>query len=160
MAPIEARRLESLAEGAVDPIVEIGTYHGLSTVVMARKTDEIIFTVDPHDMYDSWPAFCQTLAEHDLRNVVPLRRTSKQARRLLNLPLGGVYIDGDHSAQAVRDDLRLWVPLLTPGGFLALHDYESHAEGVKRALEEFLAEGRVEFEDIQVEGSLWSGYRA
>ncbi len=34
-----------------------------------------------------------------------------------------VYLDADHSASAVQDDIRAWFPKIRPGGVLAGHDY-------------------------------------
>ena len=52
-----------------------------------------------------------------------------------------VYIDANHSYQAVRDDIAVWYPRITPGGALCGHDYyqEKHWPGVKRAVDEFIA---------------------
>jgi Methyltransferase domain len=52
-----------------------------------------------------------------------------------------ILIDGNHALRAVTEDLR-WTRLLTPKGFVCLHDYEKqrHAviPGVKYALDAFL----------------------
>ena len=47
-----------------------------------------------------------------------------------------VYLDGDHSEAAVAGDIRLWRPLVKPGGILAGHDY-GHPDfpGVKQAVD-------------------------
>ena len=52
-----------------------------------------------------------------------------------------VYIDADHSYKAVRDDIAVWYPRVTPGGALCGHDYypEKPWPGVKRAVDEFIA---------------------
>lgn len=54
-----------------------------------------------------------------------------------------IYIDGDHSRQAVFDDLRAWHKKVRAGGLLVLDDYhwrdESGQRSVKAAIEDFLA---------------------
>lgn len=56
-----------------------------------------------------------------------------------------VFIDGDHTYEAVCDDLRAWTPKLKPGGLLCGHDYGIPREiidnelGVKRAVDEWAA---------------------
>ena len=50
-----------------------------------------------------------------------------------------VFIDGDHSFEAVRDDLDAWWPTLRPGGTLAGHDYAIYSPGVVRAVLKFAA---------------------
>ncbi len=37
-------------------------------------------------------------------------------------PLGLVFIDGDHSYEAVKQDVSLWLPLIQSRGYLILHD--------------------------------------
>lgn len=53
-----------------------------------------------------------------------------------------VYIDANHSYDAVKDDLELWYPKIKPGGFLVGDDYVSPfirpAFGVVLAVNEFM----------------------
>ena len=67
----------------------------------------------------------------------------RAAESLAGTTFDWVYIDGDHSYEAVRDDLKNWAPRLKPGGVLAGDDYtwrdESGTYPVKRAVEEFVA---------------------
>ena len=60
-----------------------------------------------------------------------------------------VYIDANHSYDAVRQDLRDWYPKLKPGGIIAGDDYtinplerinSSSVFGVKKAVDEFVLE--------------------
>ena len=63
-----------------------------------------------------------------------------------------IFIDADHSYEAVLADLRAWWPKLKPGGLFCGHDVNEH--GVVKALREFSAEiGR----EVVVEaGTIWS----
>ena len=45
--------------------------------------------------------------------------------------LAGVFIDADHTYEAVRGDLTAWWPLVRPGGFLAGHDYGEYRQDIK-----------------------------
>ena len=47
-----------------------------------------------------------------------------------------VFIDADHSSDAVRQDIELWRPKLKRGGLLCGHDY--HMEPVKQVVDEML----------------------
>jgi hypothetical protein len=60
--------------------------------------------------------------------------------------LDWVYVDGDHSYEGARDDLRTYAAKVRPGGLLAGDDYRDVAgrDGVKRAVDEFLQEKRGE----------------
>lgn len=52
-----------------------------------------------------------------------------------------IYVDGDHSHDAVLSDLRLYWPKLKVGGVLAGDDYENvHGWGVISAVDQFAAE--------------------
>jgi hypothetical protein len=55
-----------------------------------------------------------------------------------------VYIDGNHSYEAVRQDLELYWGKLKPGGYIVCDDYH-HAgfwdDGVTRAVDEFVGNG-------------------
>jgi len=55
-----------------------------------------------------------------------------------------IYIDGNHSYGAVRQDLELYWGKLKPGGYIVCDDYH-HAgfwdDGVTRAVDEFVANG-------------------
>lgn len=48
-----------------------------------------------------------------------------------------VFIDADHSYDAVREDISLWAPKVRPGGWLGGHDYHPRKfPGVVRAVDE------------------------
>ena len=53
-----------------------------------------------------------------------------------------VYIDGDHSYDAVTQDILAWLPKITPGGQLACDDYfwrdEAGRLSVKDAVDDFM----------------------
>lgn len=53
-----------------------------------------------------------------------------------------IYVDGNHSYEAVREDLVLFFPKVKPGGLITGDDYR---KGVKRAVDELAAAGRVRF---------------
>jgi hypothetical protein len=55
-----------------------------------------------------------------------------------------IYIDGDHSYRAVKDDLEAWFAKVKPSGVVVADDYdwkdETGALSVKRAIDEFIRE--------------------
>jgi hypothetical protein len=51
-----------------------------------------------------------------------LRMTSEEGSKTLPNDLDFVYLDGDHSAEAVLNDIRLWYPKVKVGGLLGGHD--------------------------------------
>ena len=58
-----------------------------------------------------------------------------------------VYVDGDHSFQAAKDDLKAWFPKVKPRGLLVVDDYnwkdEAGKFSVRRAVQEFVREFRL-----------------
>ncbi len=69
--------------------------------------------------------------------------STSAAARFADATLDWVYIDADHSYQAVLADLKMWAPKIKPGGMLAGDDYAWHDEkgtlSVKRAVHDFTA---------------------
>jgi hypothetical protein len=62
-------------------------------------------------------------------HVVPLPLDSLNAAQLLkehNLPIDLVHLDGGHDYASVSADLRVWWPLLRPGGILIGDDYNTN----------------------------------
>ena len=78
--------------------------------------------------------------------VVPLPLDSANAFHVLQrngIKLDFVHIDGAHDYESVIADLRRWWSLLRNGGILVADDYFIDGKtwpGVKRAVDEFLAE--------------------
>ena len=50
-----------------------------------------------------------------------------------------LHIDGNHAYDKVKQDVELWTPLVVPGGWIVIDDYDwRHGDGPKRAGDEFL----------------------
>ena len=63
-----------------------------------------------------------------------------------------VFIDGDHSYEAVKADILCWKPLVREGGLLTGHDYSSKYKGVVKAVDEMLGKDNIEI----LSGIIWS----
>lgn len=146
----------ALAAAALGPVVEIGSYCGKSTVylgVACQQRDQLLYAIDHHrgseehqpgeeyhdeELYagqfqcmDSFPLFRQTLRRASLeQTVVPVVAPSVLAARHWCTPLGMVFIDGGHSAEAALMDYRCWAGHIVKGGLLAIHDvFPNPADG-------------------------------
>lgn len=42
-----------------------------------------------------------------------------------------IFIDGDHTYEGCAGDILAWLPLLKPGGYLAIHDYDKLAHHIQ-----------------------------
>jgi hypothetical protein len=165
-------------DGAV--FVEVGAYLGRSSLYLASRIRASgkkirVYAVDLWDgwLYDdfsessdveygkeNWPELQDTFW-HFIRNVrqagvedliYPLKMPSEQAASLFeDGTLDFVFLDADHSYEAVRRDLEAWFPKVKRRGILGGHDY-LHADfpGVRRAADEFFMEQEL---PLQVHGS-------
>lgn len=132
--------------GAV--IVEIGSYRGRSAITLAlgaaSRNNNIVYAVDPHiafrgvfgaefgpddqaQMYRNLSTF---LVGH--RVCVVSLPSVNAARAWTEANIGLLWIDGDHTEEAVRNDLVAWYPYVLSGGVVAFHD--NHGEGVKSVI--------------------------
>ncbi len=151
---------------------EIGTY-------MGAFAEHIIETVKPQKLYliDPWTAaksarhagswyetvdqdymdhvyamVSKRFADASLSNRVTILRdySSMALSTLQDGELDWVYIDGDHSYEAVREDLALSFQKVRSGGFISGDDHEVvdkwWKDGVVRAVREFVETHPVEFE--------------
>ncbi len=130
------------------PLLEVGTYCGRSTVLLAdaaRRAGVTALTVDHHrgseeqqpgweyhdpetvdpelGVMDTLPAFRRTLHRADLEeHVVALVGRSPQVAAVWNSPLGLVFIDGGHTDEHANADYEGWAPHVADGGLLVIHD--------------------------------------
>lgn len=124
---------------------EVGVQHGAFSYYLLRHS-----TLNVLHSIDSWAGkWCKLredaaslLKEFGDRSAIHVQ-TSRQAAEEFSrqkTAFDFVYIDADHRYKAVRDDLRLWWPLLNRGGLFAGHDYCDAGAGVVQAVDEFVAE--------------------
>ena len=161
MSPDQARRLYDAAAGthAGQQIVEIGSFRGRSTIVLAwaAPTGVQVIAIDPHAGNDRGP---QELAgfeaeaadDHEvfrtnLRNagvsarVTHLRCFSDEAHDCVHGTIEVLYVDGAHRYGPARIDIRDWGRRVTPGGTMLIHDSFSSV-GVTLAIMRELVLGR------------------
>lgn len=121
------------ASGAV--VVDVGTYQGHSSAHVHKYCPQVarIFAVDlrrPDPARDRL---------RDLERVTFLHGESTRcAQGFADESIDLVFIDADHSEQAVAADLAAWTPKVKRGGVIAGHDYASRRHpGVQRAVDRF-----------------------
>ena len=160
--PEEARALYELCKEVIPigGVIEIGVNRGLSTCFEAAGGNRV-FAFDPYDpekwqATKEWPQHPEDEKAYDfagrqwhalgLHNIVLQRKASPAALGYLQsdaVPLGLVFIDGEHTYNACKADLEAWSPLIAPGGYLCLHDYvnidDAHSDGVPQAAAEALS---------------------
>lgn len=148
-------------------IIEIGSWKGRSTKALAGATSGVVYAID-HWMGQStnnvhggrgatnveldvkgseavYAEFCSNLkSEIASSKVVVIRASSMDAVQIFkslseDKKADMVFIDADHDYDRVKDDIKSYQPLLSPGALLCGHDYGNLAwPGVKQAVQELL----------------------
>ncbi|MFE2522673.1 class I SAM-dependent methyltransferase [Streptomyces sp. NPDC059382] len=164
------------------PLLEVGTYCGRSTILLAdaaREAGVSAITVDHHrgseeqqpgweyhdptvvdpeiGLMDTLPTFRRTLHRAGLEDhVIAIVGRSPQVAAAWGGPLGLVFIDGGHTDEHASGDYEGWAPHLAVGGTLVIHDvFPDPADGGQapyRIYLRALASGA--FEEISVTDSL------
>ncbi|MEV0317839.1 class I SAM-dependent methyltransferase [Streptomyces sp. NPDC050658] len=130
------------------PLLEVGTYCGRSTILLAdaaRRAGVTAITVDHHrgseeqqpgweyhdpetvdpevGRMDTLPAFRRTLHHAGLEeHVIAIVGRSPQVAKAWAGPLGLVFIDGGHTDEHATADYEGWAPHVAEGGLLLIHD--------------------------------------
>jgi predicted O-methyltransferase YrrM len=154
----EARFL-GLAAACTPPdgtIVEIGSFKGKSTTMLARLAHDFslppIIAIDPHNFNNSelqthrttedatsFNEFTANLQTAGVANFVDVRKEfSHEVARQWNMPIRFLWIDGDHTYEGAKRDFDDFMPYVMPGAIVALHD----------ALHEFAGPIRVFVEEM------------
>ncbi|WP_229698087.1 class I SAM-dependent methyltransferase [Wenjunlia tyrosinilytica] len=164
------------------PLLEVGTYCGRSTILLAaaaRDAGTVAVTVDHHrgseeqqpgweyhdprlvdpevGRMDTLPTFRRTLHAAGLEDhVIAVVGRSPQVAAVWGGPVGLVFIDGGHTDEHATADYEGWVPHLAPGGPLVIHDvFPDPADGGQapfRIYRRALESG--DFTEVSVTGSL------
>ena len=175
----------SLAFDALDgsEVVEVGSWQGKSTIYLANQfkafgkrahihcvdtfdggTDEVI---QKRVKEMGGPDVAQERIQENLRRaqvgwmVTTHRKPSVEAASdFQDDSMAAVFIDADHSYEAVKADLAAWYPKVKPGGIIAGHDFVwNHPvsqKGVIRAVREFCADKPLE---VMRHGRIWKSVK-
>jgi predicted O-methyltransferase YrrM len=121
-------------------VVEIGSFKGRSTVAIcegigakpgvtvwavdtfAGDSDVVEITGGPVDQEAVEAEFARNTAGYDFLRVI-VAESVAAAEQFDRESLDWVFIDADHSYEAVVADIAAWAPKLKPGGLLSGHDY-------------------------------------
>ncbi len=144
-------------------VLEIGSYLGASSCYLAAALaiqNGHLFCVDtwenqtmPEGEYDTFAAFINNTSPLG-KYITPIRKNSKNlVSSDIAHPLSLVFLDGDHSYTAIKNDYEKVAPWLLEGGILAFHDC-FYFEGVSRTIGEALATGNWQISGY-IDNLLW-----
>ncbi len=138
-----------------DPkILEIGTFRGLSAVVMAKARPDVeITTIDPHigihdaPMLYSNPFIVETNLKkygvYDRVKHISLSSRDFSPKDEYDL----LFIDGDHSYSGVSLDYHKFELFVKKGGYIVFHDFGDH-KGVTKFVTELHKENAIIFRTL------------
>ena len=143
--------LHARSEGRV---VEIGSYLGRSTVVLARACADAgappVVAVDPHTAAlgiegrpprDTKGDFLANMEQAGVADHVQLHHATsvEAATRWEGEPIRMEFVDGWHSREAVLEDVRSWASWYAPGVCVVFDDFMV-SDGIRQAVRELQAE--------------------
>lgn len=148
-AEVDALKELALSLPESPRVVNIGAGNGTSGLAfMEARPDLQLYTIDIQ--LESSPYGCLAGEEAVFRSAgywgdprhQQIHGDSKAVGKewqdaLLDL----VFIDGGHQYHEAKGDIEIWLPLIKPGGIVAVHDFEKTVKvwpGVDRAVRELL----------------------
>jgi predicted O-methyltransferase YrrM len=164
--PAELSLLYHLAVAADGPgrIVEIGSYLGRSTIVLAHAVAdtgrEPVVAVDPHTAalgFEDEPArdtrgqFLDNIERAGCTHHVELVHdySVQAAQRWGGEPVRLQFVDGWHTREAVLEDVGSWAGWFTPDAVAVFDDYMT-CDGVREAVRELQADGTLRRDGVLV----------
>lgn len=141
----------AMAAARLGVIVEIGSWQGRSTIWLGKGSSAVdgheLYAIDPHvggpDQekiglinVNTEKAFRDNIKRAGLETkVIALVMPSADALKAWSQTIGMLWIDGDHSYEAVSADFYGWAPFVADRGIIAFHDTYSW-DGVRRLVDE------------------------
>lgn len=152
LSPIEGELLYNLAARcSAGYIVEIGSWHGKSTIYLAKGSKSgsnvKVMAVDTHkgskehqEQGSVWtyPTFMENVTKFGVVDIIiPYIGTSEAAAKAYDIPVELIFIDGSHEYEDIRKDFDLWSKKIVKRGIIAFHDSKEW-DSVKRVIDECL----------------------
>lgn len=108
-------------------IVEIGCYEGKTTAFLAQGTKGVVYSIDPFFTGRLGICYGELIARRHCQrngctNVKFIRGLSHDVAAQFDTPIDFIFIDADHSYEAIKQDWADWFPKMKAGGIIALHD--------------------------------------
>lgn len=128
LRPEDASIIYDLARASDGPILEIGTYCGKSTILMALAVrdaggGQLVYSVDV-DLVTQRTAMAEARSRGLEQRILFVHGTVAAFHRAYpHVGPSLTFVDGDHSRDGVRRDLAVLEQLVPAGGAMLFHDY-------------------------------------
>lgn len=153
LSPQEAAALYDLAHDAKGPIVEIGSWRGRSTAVLALGSMagnyQLVYAVDAFTPVLHNGGFAQASTPDLLRAnldaagvnglVHIVAKRSEDAAAEIPNEIDVLFVDGAHDYESAKRDLEIYLPKVRIGGRVAIHDCHEADPGVVQAVDEVMS---------------------
>lgn len=154
----EVANLYESAQGVRDGcIVEVGSWRGRSTAALALGSKAgfgvPVYALDPHEAFlgiyggtfggEDRVHFFTNMLSLGVADIVRLvNLSSKVITPGWTLPVGLLWVDGDHRYRSTREDVRCWLPHLRPDATLVFDDAADERVGPYHVVEELVRGAR------------------
>lgn len=122
----ELTMLIKYAQGA-NLAVELGCYEGKTTVALAKSINGVVYSIDPFFPGRLKVNYGKLIAQlhakrNKVSNIILIEAFSWHAAKNFNKTIDFLFIDADHSYDAILRDWNDWTPKLREEGIVILHD--------------------------------------
>ncbi|KAF4683195.1 hypothetical protein FOZ60_009519 [Perkinsus olseni] len=147
------RLFTDLGKSPKGSFVEVGMACGPNGRVLLDRYDDLVhyIAMDPNLDENVLRAFGKY---HDRAKILPIT-SSEVAEMVADESIDMVFIDGPHTYQNVKNDLRLWYPKVAPMGVVSGHDFTCQHPPLMWAVLEFARSAGVERIHVGMDGVWW-----
>jgi predicted O-methyltransferase YrrM len=113
--------------GHAKTVVEIGTFEGKTTGLLAKHCAGKVYSIDPCFTGRLGISYGELIArmhwhKQGLRNIEFIKGFSYNIAPKFNESIDLLFIDADHTYDGIMRDWQDWVPKVRDGGIVAMHD--------------------------------------
>lgn len=136
-------------------ILEIGSYRGVSTIMLAKGSNQKVIAVDPFiahgEINDNLNNFLNNIKKYGVNDQIDLRQSFSKDVSIPGV-ISLLLIDGDHTYEGVKHDYLKFAPLVKQGGYIIMHDF--HLPGIKKFFDEEIWPNLILFKSFKITTSL------